>query len=471
MVVLLFGFDAVCDEACYYKVAVSGKADCHNGQYCQDVCDYPEPEIGSAVYYLYQDGILIPKCKGIENWGFRLYTGHAIASFCVSDDLSCELAGWGEAYFDPNSLRCDSESSSATITVDLIFSETCCGFDIECGSFSVTITPICSCEDLMQNVGGSSCEDSEPNGVTCYCDDGLQDKADDKLDKATKPNDDKNPDPGTDPAEGGDPIILKTGALISSIADIHVPGRMMDINLVRTYKGDMNDPGFGHSYYGPWRDKIICIDDELKYYVTSSGVNGEGTVLETGEWGYQFLRISDVDYTFDEDVFDVYIPDPSDPNTPSEEYGKVYFKDYDGGSITIEYRYEIYAASSPSGITGYIIGLSGDTYSKTFDYNIDPGTGRLGRKWTHNYDISLERFDIEQDEDTTTQYLLYDGGGKKLLFTEPNSLIGWGSTPYYIDLLSRNGFICPPDKPHWDYKDVNGKWWKIYEDGSYTPKP
>ena len=27
-----------------------------------------------------------------------------------------------------------------------------------------------------------------------------------------------------------------------------------------------------------------------------------------------------------------------------------------------------------------------------------------------------------------------------------------------------------PIKPHWDYKDILGKWWRIFRDGSIEPK-
>ena len=28
----------------------------------------------------------------------------------------------------------------------------------------------------------------------------------------------------------------------------------------------------------------------------------------------------------------------------------------------------------------------------------------------------------------------------------------------------------PPKKPHWDYKDILGRWWRIFADNTYEPR-
>ncbi len=254
MAVLLFGLDAVCSGACYYKITVNGNLSCHDHEDCESTltCNYLSPDGGCAIYTM-QDGSFVAVGEGLPDWSFGSSQSGLNAYFGTGDIDHCSLEGWGEEEIDDDFFDYSAEGpDSVTISISEIWTimTHCWDLPLVCtGGFSVTIDRICTCEELIQVVRGCDFGDVEYDSVDCGCDGGLQGKADDKIAGETGEGDNGAPDTCSKQVTGLDPVILKTGAYVTSIADIHVPGRMMDINLVRTYKGDMNDPGFGYSYY------------------------------------------------------------------------------------------------------------------------------------------------------------------------------------------------------------------------------
>ncbi|OXU15557.1 RHS repeat-associated core domain-containing protein [Sedimentisphaera salicampi] len=256
--------------------------------------------------------------------------------------------------------------------------------------------------------------------------------------------------PDTD--KGMDPVEFCTGKGIQSINDIYVPGNTMDINFTRLYYGDSDDQGFkrrftnpapGQKYLAGTNDSQLendCAaleqmkDDSVNMSVEEL-VNAYGNTGSTSDTikNYTFMVVEDVSYFIEPDCWKPgqNAPDPNDNMIEVQEgFGEFY--DKDGGTLQVDvystYEHFCWECDPNSEIisdcTSYVLQIDEESYTYTIDYGIDPESCRVGRNWTHNYNIALRYCGKETDEDTCIDYDKYRlyAGNARYNFLRDNSL-------------------------------------------------
>ncbi|MFI4911598.1 MAG: DUF6531 domain-containing protein, partial [Sedimentisphaeraceae bacterium JB056] len=468
-VVGLFSSLVFADSPCYYKITVDGECECDS----PIVEGCPEGVTGAGIYKKYSSSeVLYPILSALDSAWVFLQVGTMFSINTCEELIFCEgiIQNQG-CYADPNFLVCDSGQGSFVFDVY--------GYDADLDDnipkFSVTVSRLCSCEEYINMLSAMGPDPNSPdNACNCDCDTdpacGVEDElADNQGDIKPDSDDSGGPEPAIN-----DPVSPASGKLYSSITDITLPGRMMDINLTRTYRGDMDDPGFTHTFYSPAAGQKILIgsnfvmDRPQEYDFPIAGdfsSSTGGTVSHTSldSYTYTFMQINSVDWEFDNDCFNIDTGDPNDPNN----IGIVTFDDYDSGETTVTTHYCVYGTNDPNGGNPLIYFNShpeGDistVHSRTFEYELDGYSCRFGNKWDHNYNIFLD-FIFDPNEDAPKKYAFGGGNGKRLMFVqEPETPFGESSV-----------YRCPSDTSEILYSTENGfqlhrKSGNIYKFNSY----
>ena len=378
----------------------------------------------------------------------------------VSDELLfCESIIQNQgAYADPNFL--DSNSGIDSFSFDAY------GYDRDTDTnipkFTITIEILFSCEDFYGAIGEIGFDPEDP-ALVCNCDCETNPGCgfeDDFWGVPGEIHPGQN-DPGKPLPPINDPVMPNSGALVAPIIDFAVPGRQMDISFVRTYRGDMADPGFKHTYYSPAAGQMILLetkDDSIPrpgffdYPVSKNPfVDPSGrTQSHTLEYDYVFMKVMDSRWTFDAGCFNVNTGDPNDPN----HIGIIEFEAYGSGTVSVDTDYIIYGTNDPDGNNPLIYFNTRSPGSLvatiTHDFNYEPSryAGRIGRKWDHNYNISLQHFP-SYDIAIPDMVVLLAGDGKRLLFVQ--------------DLPMEHVFRCPSNTDEILFNTSNG--FKLHKKG------
>ena len=281
-------------------------------------------------------------------------------------------------------------------------------------------------------------------------------RQDDDIDDHQGQSDPNKIDTGAQEPGIGDPIIPGSGAIIMSLNDIYLPGRMLDIYFERTYRGDIEDPGFTRTFYSPGKGMKILLSGDSNEYVypeqlfstlssSTSASAGDSIDVKLPAFEYIFMKIIDSNWTLEPDCFNVNIADPNDPDVN----GLISFDDLNGGTVTVETKYCVYGTNDPNGeepmlyFNSHPAEYTYTTYSRTFEYDMNKYTCRLGRKWDNNYNISLNAV-YDPNESALKKYVLLAGNGKKLLykqrFVSTNTLYSCETDPHSMLHDTENGF-------------------------------
>ncbi|AQQ10431.1 Cell wall-associated polypeptide CWBP200 [Sedimentisphaera cyanobacteriorum] len=216
-------------------------------------------------------------------------------------------------------------------------------------------------------------------------------------------------------AVAGDPIHLESGKSIESITDLKIHGNTMDIEFNRLYLGESFDRGFKHRFNVPLKntkylagtdDNVLKNDCSVQKKITKTAnllnipsiVNLYGINDPNDQANYTFMVVDKVTPLTETDCF-FELPE----NAPNN--GKVVFNDVGSGSVNFDvacsyYHYWWYPEVNFYDPNGNVLSTSEpyrvltkigtDTYNYTKDYPISPYSCRVGRNWTHNYNIFLQ---------------------------------------------------------------------------------
>ncbi len=412
---------------CYYRITVAGDCEC-----TLESVPYPEGALGSGLYRQeYGDNRLFPVISELSDWTFR----GSGSSFSISTSpqmIEClGIIQSQTGIADPNFLDCNTDGPSSFVFN--IYGINGNPSEPDILRYTVTVTRLCSCEDYFGELSAFSYEADDPE-LPCDCDcetnpacEAADDVAKNQGEAVSEKVNVAVQEPGI-----GDPIIPGSGALVMSLSDIHLPGRMMDINFTRTYRGDMDDPGFTRVFYSPGKNQKIMLSggevrpQEFDYPVIlySASTSGGGTVSYDGgipvpSFDYVFMMITGSTWTFEPDCYNIEIADPNNP----EVNGIVMFDDINGGVATVETKYCVYGTNDPNGedpglyLNSHPEGVVHTTTTSSFPYDMNRYTCRLGRKWDNNYNISLHKV-YDPNEFALKRIVLLAGNGKRLLYKQ-----------------------------------------------------
>ncbi|MFI4912538.1 MAG: RHS repeat-associated core domain-containing protein [Sedimentisphaeraceae bacterium JB056] len=443
------------DGPCYYKITVDGECECNSP--IVDGC--PEGVTGTGIYKKYTSSeVLYPIVSDLEESWVFLQVGTMFSINTCEELIFCEgiIQNQG-SYADPNFLDCESGAGSFVFDVF--------GYDADLDQnipkFTVSISRLCSCEEYINALPGMGASPEDPD-LPCNCDcdtDPACGTEDEIYDNQGELKPDQN-DPGKPLPPINDPVMPNSGALVAPVTDFVVPGRMMDIVFTRTYRGDMDDPGFKHTFYSPGKGQKILLSsnqglidrpEEFDFPVTvSSFASSDSGRIEQSPlefYSYIFMEIRESEWDLEYDCFNVDLGDPNDPNN----VGVISFEDYNGGSATVTTHYCVYGTNDPNGGDPLIYfnqhpeGSLTSISTRTFDYEFSRYAGRLGRKWDHSYNISLESI-FDPNDQAPEKYVLLAGNAKRLLFIqEPDTEFGESSV-----------YRCPSNTDELLYKTEAG---------------
>ncbi len=448
VLVLAISCNLLADGPCYYRITVEGDCEC-----VLETIPCPDGAIGTGIYR--QEGSntsLITVVSELTEWDFER-EGLTFLTATESGLIGCQgiiQNQWGTA--DPNFLDCESGDSS--FQFDIYGSNAVTGQHTL--RYVITVTRLCSCEDYFNSLAGFEYEaDDSELPCECDCETNPACAADDEVGKHQGTGGNDQVSIGAQEPGIGDPIIPGSGAIVMSLDDIHLPGRMMDINFTRTYRGDIQDPGFTRTFYSPGKGQRILLSGESDEYrfpdqlfsPLSANQSGgvKGSEIPSPIYDYTFMEVMASRWTVGTDCFNIEIADPNDP----EVNGIINFDDLNGGSVTVETDYVVYGTNDPNGEEPQIYFNSHTpasvhtTHSSTFSYDMNRYTCRLGRKWDNNYNISL--YEVQDpNEYALKKFVLLAGNGKRLLYKQPFStsdvIYVCGSDPGSKLYYTENGF-------------------------------